>query len=158
MKDKLAVIVAVVSTLILVAIAAILFTRVPTADASWAQYAVLLGVFEALGYGGAGYLWGKEVHREQAESAEERAQASEEEASQAKTKAAEEAERGKGLGRAILAMQRTSGAGAVPQSEIETERERGEGRRSLSGQATTAESGNLNALADIARAQYPDLA
>ena len=39
----------------------------------WTKYVYLLGIPQAIGFAGAGWLWGKEVHREQAASAETRA-------------------------------------------------------------------------------------
>lgn len=47
---------------------------VPTvSDAQWTKYMSLLGVPQAIGFAGAGWLWGREVHREQAAKAEARA-------------------------------------------------------------------------------------
>ncbi len=51
-----------------------LFRNVGVPSETWTRYTFLLGGIEAIAFAAVGYLFGKEVHRQQAEKAEKRAQ------------------------------------------------------------------------------------
>src|SRR6185436_9111670 len=58
-------------------------------EALWNRSLALFGSVEAIAFTAAGYLFGREVHREQAQKAEQRADAKTAEAAEAKMAAAE---------------------------------------------------------------------
>jgi hypothetical protein len=63
----------------------------------WERRMALYGTIEALAFTAAGYLFGKEVHREQAAKAEQRAEVRAAEAAEAKRAAAEARTKGQDL-------------------------------------------------------------
>lgn len=71
MKDKIALLVAVAALLAMGA--GVIYmaspTRVTGEELPWARLQYLFGAVEAIAFAGAGWLWGKEVHRQQAASA-----------------------------------------------------------------------------------------
>ena len=72
-------------------------------EALWNRALALFGSVEAIAFTAAGYLFCREVHREQAKKAETRADIKTLEAQQALALAAEEKHRGQGLAEAIKA-------------------------------------------------------
>jgi ABC-type transport system involved in cytochrome bd biosynthesis fused ATPase/permease subunit len=67
---------AVVTTVLIVAFAAFvafLLHEAAVSQQTWERYVYLLNGFEAIVFAGAGWFFGKEVHRERAEKAEEKA-------------------------------------------------------------------------------------
>src|ERR1700761_9167059 len=88
--NKLSTPVAIVAVVILIAFVAsiyFLFTQSATADERlWSRLVYLYGGIEALAFAAAGYLFGREVHRQQAENAEKRADQKAQEASAAERK------------------------------------------------------------------------
>ena len=76
----------------------------------------LYGAVEALAFTAAGFLFGKEVHREQAQNAEKRADAKTAEAQAANKDAAEATARGRDLRDAIRAKHSSIGKGATLES------------------------------------------
>ena len=74
-------------------------------EALWNRSLALFGSVEAIAFTAAGYLFGKEVHREQAQTAERRANEKTAEAVEAKVAAAEAQAKGLSLRRAIEAKQ-----------------------------------------------------
>lgn len=73
-KDRAALLVAVFALLALGAGIAYLASPAQMAsnDLQWARLQYLFGAVQAVAFAGAGWLWGKEVHREQAQRAESR--------------------------------------------------------------------------------------
>lgn len=69
MKDIVATIVAIVALTALGIGAWIASYYVQVAETEWLRRMHLLGIAEAIGFAGAGWLWGREVHRAQAEHA-----------------------------------------------------------------------------------------
>jgi hypothetical protein len=67
----------------------------------WTRMTYLLTGVEAIAFAAAGYFFGKEVHRKQAESAEKRADIASEQADDAKTKAVKAETKGNTLRQAI---------------------------------------------------------
>ena len=73
----------------------------------WDRRKMLYGSVEALAFTAAGYVFGKEVHREQAQRAEKRADAKTAEAEKANTEAADARAKGHSLKHAIRAKQQS---------------------------------------------------
>jgi hypothetical protein len=80
-----------------------LIFHVSTDEETWKRYTYLLTGVEAVVFAAVGWLFGKEVHREEAEKAEMSRKEAEEKGREASEKAAGEAEKGRGLARAIIA-------------------------------------------------------
>lgn len=140
--SKLSTPVTIIAVVVLIAfIAAIyyLFTVSSSADERyWSRLLYLYGGIEALAFAAAGYLFGREVHRQQAENAEKRADQ--------KTKEAAVAERkGEQLASSILTTTRIH-QGAVRHESV------------AQGRTEQIEGGDLQALADLASTLYPHLA
>ncbi len=79
MKDRVALIVAV-GAVVGLAVGVIYMASVadkPNSELVWTRLQYLFGAIEALAFAGTGWLWGKEVHRQQAANAEARAQQAE---------------------------------------------------------------------------------
>jgi len=74
-----------------------LFKNVGVATETWTRYTFLFGGLEAIAFAAVGYLFGKEVHRQQAENAEKRADNATAEASAANQKAADSERKGRDL-------------------------------------------------------------
>jgi hypothetical protein len=84
-----------------------LLGHVGVPQSQWDRYIYLLTGVEAVVFAGVGWLFGKEVHREQAQKAEDARKIAESERTQAATKAATEEEKGKQLANAILSTSET---------------------------------------------------
>lgn len=81
-----------------------LFTIASAADERlWTRSIFLYGAVEALAFAAAGYLFGKEVHRQQAENAEKRADKKTQEAETSKAEAAATQAKGQALKKAVAA-------------------------------------------------------
>jgi hypothetical protein len=100
-------IVVVIAILILIAYAAavlFLFIQSKTAlNETWTRYTLLLGGIEAIAFSAVGYLFGKEVHRQQAENAEKRAADAQKQATSASNEAAAVRSKGQSLANWIRA-------------------------------------------------------
>jgi hypothetical protein len=72
-------------------------------EITWMRTTYLLNGFEAIAFAAAGYLFGKEVHRQQAENAETRADKAQDEASEAQETANDALTKGYRLTEAIKA-------------------------------------------------------
>jgi|SRR5882672_6231638 len=94
-------IVVVIAILILIAyviVVLFLFTQSKTApNETWTRYTLLLGGVEAIAFSAVGYLFGKEVHRQQAENAEKRAADAQQQAISASNEAAAVRSKGQSL-------------------------------------------------------------
>jgi hypothetical protein len=68
-KDRLAPIIGVFAILAFLAFIVVLLTRLKAPDLEWERMVYLFGGVEAIAFAAAGYFFGKEVHRAQAEDA-----------------------------------------------------------------------------------------
>lgn len=73
MKDKAAVVVAVVVTMLYVIFVVVLWEQVDDAEAAWNRRLLLFGGLEAIVFAAIGWLFGKEVHRAEAEKSTQNA-------------------------------------------------------------------------------------
>lgn len=73
-------------------------------DKVWTRYVYLFGGVEAVAFAAAGFLFGREVHRGQAEAAQEQADAQQNRANASETAAAEAKANGKALAAAVGAV------------------------------------------------------
>lgn len=80
-----------------------LLGRTGASDLEWTRAVFLLSGVEAVAFAGAGFLFGREVNRQRAESAEERGDAAEARASEAEVNAAQSEQKGRGLKAAVRA-------------------------------------------------------
>jgi hypothetical protein len=76
-------------------------TKAP--ELEWSRSAYLYAGVEAIAYAAAGFLFGREVHRQRAEQAEERAEVAQKQATEATEKAVEETVKGQTLKQVINA-------------------------------------------------------
>ena len=84
----------------------------------WMRTTYLLNGFEAIAFAAAGFLFGKEVHRQQAENAEKRADKAQDEASEAKDTASDALTKGYRLTEAIKAQAATRAGPALKAKSI----------------------------------------
>jgi hypothetical protein len=94
---------------------AFMFQNVAATDDEWQRYVYLLSGVEAVVFAAVRWLFGKEVHREQAATAEAARKASEEEKGNAVADAAGAEAKGRELARAILS---TAGGNQQQQAMI----------------------------------------
>jgi hypothetical protein len=120
-----------------------LFQVAPTQEeALWNRSMTLFGSLEALAFTAAGYIFGKEVHREQAQKAEARADAKTTEAHAAGAAAAHALAKGESLKKAIEA--RHGSASRTDMSE------------SVRGQSGLPDArGDLSELVTLAQSLFP---
>jgi hypothetical protein len=87
--DALKTIIAIVALVCFAGAVGFMFSVVVTDDEKqWARYTYVYAGIEAVAFAAAGFLFGREVHRERAEKAESRATDAEHRATDAKTQAA----------------------------------------------------------------------
>lgn len=131
-------------------------------DLTWTRVVYALGPVESIAFAAAGWIFGREVHRQQAQQAEARAsqaqadaRTAEQQALTSQAQADHERARGASLSAAVLEKARSATDGNVRGiSESDVERfARGSG----SGGARPAPS-EVNDLAAIAAALYPEVA
>jgi hypothetical protein len=110
----------------------------------WMRTIYLLNGFEAIAFAAAGYLFGKEVHRQQAENAEKRADKAQDEAIDAQDSANEALTKGYRLTEAVKAR-----AAAQSGQELKA--------KSIGGPSGESEStqGDLDYLASMADELFP---
>ena len=105
--DSLKSVVALLVAIFLIAaggvLVAFMFQNVAAADDTWERYTYLLSGVEAVVFAAVGWLFGKEVHREQAETAEKERKVSEKEKTAAVATAADAEAKGRALARAVIA-------------------------------------------------------
>ena len=136
---------AIVTVVLIVAFAALmvfLLGEVGVSQVSWERYVYLLSGVEAVVFAAVGWLFGKEVHREQARQAEAKAEQASAKHVAAASEAAAEKARGLALARAIVAHTGPMRARAM----------------SMSSDIEPANAADLAPLATLARATYPELA
>jgi hypothetical protein len=110
----------------------------------WNRSLVLFGSVEAIAFTAAGYLFGKEVHREQAQKAELRADEKTAEAGAARAAAAEAKAKGESLKKAIEAKQPSLSRGTMDES-----------LQPRPGGGEPAADAALNELATLAQSLFP---
>jgi hypothetical protein len=110
----------------------------------WNRSLVLFGSVEAIAFTAAGYLFGKEVHREQAQKAEQRADEKTAEAGAARAAAAEAKAKGESLKKAIEAKQPSLSRGTMDES-----------LQPRPGGGEPAADAALNELATLAQSLFP---
>jgi hypothetical protein len=134
----------ITTTLLIAAFAAFvafLLNEVAVSEVTWGRYVYLLSGFEAIVFAAVGWMFGKEVHRERAEKAEEKGTQAVEKQVAAVTEAATEKQKGLGLAQAIVAH-----ADEAP------------GRLAALGvPAGEAHGAEMAPLATLARATYPEV-
>ena len=123
-----------------------LINNVGAEDEAWQRYMTIFAVVEAVLYAAVGWLFGKEVHREQAQKAEEGRKEATEKVELATASAAGEAEKGRSLARAILSTAQGS-AGAANFESI----------RAGTGSPAAADAQAMTTLVSQARSAYPNL-
>jgi hypothetical protein len=134
-------IVTVVLVLAFGVLIAFLLSEVGVSQSSWERYVYLLSGVEAVVFAAVGWLFGKEVHREQAQKAEAKAEDASAKHVVAASEAAAEKAKGLALARAILAHIR-------PASGRTT---------SLTSVLESAPAADVAPLAALARETYPEL-
>ncbi len=155
-------IVAIVVLLLFAAMITYLLVLSKTAaEVEWGRVTFLLNGVEAVAFAGAGYLFGREVHREQAKKAEDRADQAENKAKTAQGQAteylvkAENAEtRGRALASAILAKSKAQGKNqaALQKPELYGADEEG---REPAATASVPTSQDLTELTNLAEKLFP---
>ena len=84
-------------------IVAFMFINVSADEPTWQRYVLLLTGVEAVVFAAVGWLFGKEVHREQADNAENARKTADVDKQQAVADAASAEARGRGLAQAVIA-------------------------------------------------------
>lgn len=95
------------------AVAWFLFTQIGVASETWTRYTFLLGGIEAIAFAAVGYLFGREVHRQQAAKAEKRANDAQADANAANKLAVDAQRKGRDLAE-LLSLK----AGARPVADV----------------------------------------
>jgi hypothetical protein len=138
----------VVAVTILIAFAVLLYHMYQIAptqeEALWNRSMALFGSVEAIAFTAAGYLFGKEVHREQAQRAEQRAHDKTAEAHEANAAAAEAKAKGESLRKAIEAKRAATARGTMNESP-----------RGQTGGTETLATSDLQELAVLAQSLFP---
>ncbi len=141
-RDSLAAVVAVSALLMFLVLVILMFLQRSGSDAAWSRLVYLLTGVEAVAFAGAGWVFGKEVHRGEVQRAEEQVQTEQKRADQAEgdaQKANETASRACGA-RIVQAVETASiQQQPVPQS----------GEHEVSARAETRNP--LGSVADLAR-------
>jgi hypothetical protein len=119
-------------------------TKVP--ETEWNRAAYLFAGIEAIAYAAAGFLFGREVHRQRAEQAERRASTEEERATEAVKQSAEVTAKGKAL-KQVIEAKMTSSLTRSDNMEILESFEKDE--------PVTARRSDLDELSRIAKELFP---
>lgn len=125
-------------------LAYVLFGEVGADDRTWARVIYILGGIETLAFAATGYIFGREVNRERAVNAEEKADDAQKGSEEAKARAAASEANGKALAQAIQAKAAIS-AGTTPADG---------GLERLGGAAGQA-APDVQELAELARRLFP---
>ena len=139
MKDNTAPIVGIVVLLLFIAFNVYMLVNLDMKNELWTRAVYLLGGVEAITFSAAGYFFGREVHRERAEQAEEKAAQAHADVVGAEKRATEAESKGKALKAAIAAE-----ASAAPEAGAVAFGPPGEGQVS----ATPGAIAKLATLAD----------
>jgi len=159
-RSALAATVAVAALLVFLGFTVFLFSRTDQSDLQWTRAVYLLSGVEAVTFAGIGWLFGREVHRAQAQQAQERAVRAEEQAATAGEKAASataEAADHKARSQALVAGAEEAAAQEAAQRGESTPRGRLESGVRRRGDAST-QLQPATFVADLARRLYPEYA
>jgi hypothetical protein len=119
-------------------------TKAP--ELEWNRAAYLFAGVEAIAYAAAGFLFGREVHRQRAEQAEQRAGSEQQRAAEAEKAAVEESTKGKALRQAIEVKKSSPHGRAADMEGLESFRG---GAPSAAGQT------DIDELSRLARQLFP---
>jgi len=147
-KSIFALIVTVVALAGLAIFVVFLLGRVSATQADWDRYIYLLSGVEAVVFAAVGWLFGKEIHREQASKAESARDSAEGAKADAEARAAAEEAKGTALANAIIAT-----------SATQPQRQAALGRAGLADidRAIEVTGLGVDELAAMARRIYPQL-
>ena len=113
-KDLLAPFVALFILIGFVVLVGVMLCLRNTSDQTWVRAVYIYGSVESLAFAAAGFFFGREIHREQAVKAEQRADANQKEAHAARSVADTEKAKGKAL---VAAIKSKATAGFAAHSE-----------------------------------------
>ena len=150
-RDSLAAVVAVCALLMFLVLVILMFLLRSGSETAWGRLVYLLTGVEAVAFAGAGWLFGKEVHRAEAQRAEEQVQTEQQRSAQAEDdarKANDTAHAERLRGARIVQAVETANAQQQPV------RQAGEQEVSARGGASR---NALGSVADLARQLYPEL-
>jgi hypothetical protein len=150
-RESLAGGVAVCALLLFLVLVILMFAQRGTSDTAWSRLVYLLTGVEAVAFAGAGWIFGKEVHRVEAQRAEEQVQTEQNRANEAENGARQadenaQAERLRGA-RIVQAIQTADAQQPQPVRQG--------GEREVSARGGSANA--LGSVADLARRLYPEL-
>lgn len=120
-------------------------TKAP--ELEWNRAAYLFGGVEAIAYAAAGFLFGREVHRQRAEQAEQRASSEQARANEAVKKATEETTKGKALRQVIESKMTSRVARPANAKALES--------FSVDEPTRTAKQSDLDELSRVANELFP---
>jgi hypothetical protein len=150
-RDSLAAVVAVSALLLFVVLIILMFVARSGSDTAWNRLVYLLTGVEAVAFAGAGWVFGKEVHRAEVQRVEDQVKTEQERADQAEGDARQANENAQA--------ERLRGARIVQAVET-ANAQRQQPAQARGEQEVSAGSGPVNALdsvADLARRLYPEL-
>jgi hypothetical protein len=113
-KDSVALVAAGVLVAVGVVFGTFLVLNADADEAVWDRYVIVFGAAEALVFAAAGWLFGREVHREEARNAQEERKQAEGAAAAAMEEAARQQERGRTLLAEVQSAAATLPSGALP--------------------------------------------
>ncbi len=144
-KGSVAVLIALAFLIIFVVLVYVMWDKADDAnnETAWARWTFLLAGIEAVAFAGAGWLFGKEVHRGQAEAAEKNATKAQKKADEESARAASAEAHGEALRNAIEAKRGQTSSGAAS------------GRIGVEGAGAGTQDGDLDELATLARQAFP---
>ena len=149
-RDSLAAVVAVCALLMFLVLVILMFSQRSGSDTAWSRLVYLLTGVEAVAFAGAGWVFGKEVHRGEVQRAEEQVQTEQKRADQAEDDArkANETAHAEHLRGARIVQ-------AVETASTQQQPVRQSGEHEVSARPET--SNPLGSVADLARRLYPEL-
>jgi LPS sulfotransferase NodH len=154
LKESLAAVVTVVSLIGFTILAIYLLKRISSNDLAWSRRVYVFSAVEAIAFAAVGWLFGKEVHREQAQAAERRATDAESRADTANAETREQAqemtvyqERARALKQAIMSARATG----------TRERAAARGTGIAPPDQAAGPAPELDALADLAERLHPEV-
>lgn len=143
LRDFMTPIVAVVIVVIFLGLIYYMFSLLTIQEPQWTRAVYLFTGVEALAFAASGYLFGREVNRARAESAEDRATEAENRAVVAEKEASAEATKGRTFAAAVAAFEQKVNEGGQMYGALGPE------------QASVAAQARLEDLARLARQLYP---
>jgi hypothetical protein len=145
LKNAFAIAVAVIAIVGFGVLVAYLFADASSSSEQvWLRRVYLFGGVEAIVFAAVGWLFGREVNRQQAQEAQQRADESEKTARQESARAADLEARGKAMKAAIVSRRGTYSDNARVRS------------RGIGAESATAASSDMQELTDFANMLFPD--